>query len=72
MFANGTEYYYFLESYCEKCERYVDWMEATKENQVCPIEEAMASCSVTAENFPKEVTREKGKWTCSCFKEAQE
>jgi len=42
LFSNGTEYDCFMEYNCFRCKKYVHFEDATPENPVCPIEEAIA------------------------------
>lgn len=57
MFSNGTEYQMFLEMFCFKCKKYVDYEETAPERPVCQIEEKLALCSITGneEDWPDEV-----------------
>ena len=52
IFANGTEYMVFDEAYCCNCKKYVPWHEATKNNPVCPIEDAIAMAQYDEKKFP--------------------
>lgn len=53
LFSNGTEYMGFLESNCLQCKNFVRPNEATPENPVCKIEEAVALAGIgETENFP--------------------
>lgn len=57
MFSNGTEYMMWLEENCCQCKKYVTFEEATKENTVCHVEDAIAVYACTEENWPEEVKK---------------
>lgn len=67
MFSNGSEYLDFISESCENCKKFAGW-EAFWD-QVCPIEQALATCNITGENFPYDKVHpdEDGNWICEDF-----
>lgn len=70
VFANGTEYGYFTEKFCERCKKYGDFFEG---ETPCPIEDSINTAMLDVNAFPHEqVFRgNDGAWTCTGF-ESQE
>lgn len=66
IFANGTEYDYFIETFCEQCKKYGDFFAGEKP---CPIEDKMNSAMMDADEFPHEQVflGDDGAWTCTGF-----
>ena len=54
IFANGAEYRAFDERYCCTCKKYVMWLEATTDDPVCPIEDAISMAMFDESKFPYE------------------
>lgn len=71
LFSNGTEYEIFQYNFCDKCSKFVYWEEATDDNPVCPIEEAMAQACFDETKFPHEFIQEdeQGYKHCTEFEE---
>jgi hypothetical protein len=69
VFANGSEYSFFLEIFCLECKSYNDWLSADADHPCCPIETAIARAVFDVKAFPFKQVHEDadGKWTCTEF-----